>query len=58
MKDTNCDNCFYALPTVGDDGIPNVKCRRYPPSLLQIDGEVNQVYPDAVHRCGEYKEEG
>jgi hypothetical protein len=57
MEDTTCDGCRFAILGVGDDKIPNVKCRRYPAQIFVLNDRVSQSFPDAIHRCGEYKRE-
>lgn len=52
----DCMECRWALPSVSDDPDEGVvlKCRRYPPQLLVLNGELAQASPDAVTRCGEF----
>jgi hypothetical protein len=56
MIDGDCDGCMFAFPTVTDDEDVILKCRRFPPVLLVADNQPVQMFPDAVNRCGEYKE--
>ena len=54
MDDKDCGGCLHATPTVTDDDDVTMKCRRYPPVLFILDGELTQTFPDAYMRCGEY----
>lgn len=56
MKDGNCGGCDFAMPVISDDGKPIVKCRRYPPTQLVLNGDIVQSFPDAAERCGEYRQ--
>lgn len=49
-----CIGCIHAHMDM--DGMEDIllKCRRYPPQVLVVDGEVAQTFPDANQRCGEY----
>jgi hypothetical protein len=53
----NCSNCkfFYKFTPLGVMGY----CKRYPPTLYVLNGDVNKKYTDypSVHTtdsCGEY----
>jgi hypothetical protein len=46
----------WSTPTVSDitEEGPLLKCRRFPPGLLVLDGEIVQALPDASNPCGEF----
>lgn len=53
-----CANCNYAQPAISDepDEGPLWKCHRYPPTLLVVDDEIIQAFPDADEVCGEHSD--
>ena len=51
----SCEGCIHAQPVVTRSEDIILECYRYPASIAVIDGEVYQVHPDAVYRCGEYR---
>lgn len=57
-----CVNCRYSRvdhePDQGFDDGPLLRCHRYPPTLVVIDGEPAQILPDvrADDWCGEYRQ--
>jgi hypothetical protein len=51
----DCSTCQHSRPTLTDPPEePILKCHRYPPVLLVLNGELLQSWPDAVEPCGEY----
>lgn len=55
-----CATCNYAAPSLSDipDEGPILLCRRNPPQVVVLDGEVVQVWP-TMHEgdvCGEHSE--
>lgn len=57
-NDEDCTGCIYAKVTFDDeDGMPLMKCRRYPPTIVIFADEIAQSFPDAHERCGEYRGE-
>jgi hypothetical protein len=53
---SECATCKHSEPVLSDietEG-PLLKCRRYPPTVLVLDGEVIQAFPDASDPCGEW----
>lgn len=51
-----CMNCRFSRPALSDeDNELMLKCHRYPPVLLVLDGDVIQAYPDAAEWCGEWR---
>lgn len=57
MDDVSCSGCYFSVPTVTDDEQLTTKCRRYPPALVMVNGDLMQAFPDASHICGEYRPE-
>jgi hypothetical protein len=51
-----CSNCDHHEEAVMDDG-PVYQCRRYPPVMFVLQGEVTETWPqvDADDWCGEWK---
>lgn len=56
-SEESCRTCRYADPTIGDDAVPYVACRRYPPLPIVVDGEPVEVFPTATEAdwCGEWR---
>jgi hypothetical protein len=56
LVDAECAQCRFSRPTISDNPEegPILKCHRYPPTLMVIDDEVIQAYPDANEWCGEF----
>lgn len=56
----NCVDCVYAVNEIyKDEDNPEVplkllSCRRYPPVIFVLNGEVFQEFPNANRRCGEF----
>lgn len=55
MAERSCVGCIYARILNGEEGDDLLKCLRYPAQIRVLDDEWWQGYPDAYHRCGEYK---
>ena len=54
-----CDTCAFGVPCMLDEGEVVLKCHRFPPVIVVLDGEVTQVLPqvDELDWCGEWLEE-
>lgn len=53
----SCEGCRHAQPVVTASENVILECYRYPPTvLLSSEDEIVQIYPDAVYRCGEYRQ--
>lgn len=55
-RNPTCANCIHSTPVLSDhphEG-PILKCHRYPPVLIILDGDVSQAHPDAYEVCGEH----
>lgn len=56
----NCTDCRYSQvdhdPDGGFDDGPLLRCHRYPPSVVAVDGEVVQTWPNVGPEdwCGEH----
>lgn len=55
----DCVSCVYAVAGLSDEPDEGLllKCHRYPPVQLVLDGDIVQSFPDAEEPCGEYKQE-
>lgn len=53
-----CGTCAFAAPCV-DDGEPYVQCRRFPPTVIVVDGETACGFPTVTEEdwCGEWMSE-
>lgn len=52
----SCEGCRYAQPVVTANENIILECYRYPPQMLVLDEQIVQAHPDAVYRCGEYRQ--
>lgn len=53
----SCEGCRHAQPVVTANENIVLECFRYPPQVMMDSDEVLfQVRPDAVYRCGEYRQ--
>ena len=54
----SCSDCAYADPAVGDDDSVFVRCRRFPPYLIVLNGQPIVAWPqvDSEGWCGEWRE--
>lgn len=55
--DVTCATCCHSRPTISDvesEG-PLLKCVRYPPTVVVLDGVLLGVQPDADEPCGEFQ---
>lgn len=53
----SCDTCRHASPAIADDGQDLLlHCRRYPPTIIVVDGDVAQTWPtmQGTDTCGEW----
>ena len=52
----DCQVCVHSRPVISDVAAegPLLKCYRYPPVLVVINGEPVQLHPDADESCGEW----
>ncbi len=58
---SGCASCRFSQvdhePGEGYDDGPLLRCHRYPPTVMGVEGEVVQTWPNvqAVDWCGEYQ---
>lgn len=53
----SCVSCRHANPVAeGSDGEPFVECRRFPPVIVVVDGDLVRLFPtvDADDWCSEH----
>jgi hypothetical protein len=58
MTHSHCGTCKFVEIVILDDGDgPALTCRRFPPTLFVLDGEVTQTLPQVTQDdwCGEYQ---
>ena len=52
----SCEGCRYAQPVVTESQNIILECYRYPPQMVVVEDMIVHVHPDAVYRCGEYRQ--
>lgn len=53
----SCEGCRYAQPVVTASENIILECYRYPPQVMLTSNDIFvQMHPDAIYRCGEYRQ--